>query len=160
MVVEIVKNTDHRVDQIVGQKKTPLITQGFDSLTSLGSVHFNLIVLGFLWSFGKTLIARELAIGLVISWAVIYSLKHIVGRERPEHHIEHVVSRASFPSGHSGNAFVTATILSVHLGRTLIFFSLAATVAFSRVYLEDHYLSDVVVGSGIGLIIGQILITV
>ena len=151
---------DQKFNQITEENQIPLIIQTMDSLTSLGSVHFNLILLAFLTSFGNLLIAKNLAIGLTATWATIYLLKKLVGRKRPEHHIEHVISRASFPSGHSGTAFLTATVLSAYFNREIIFFTLAATVAFSRIYLEDHYLSDAIVGSGIGLLIGQILVTI
>ena len=160
MIVKFVQNTDHRVERFMDNNQTELGIQALDSLTSLGSVLFNLLILVFLWSFGKTVVAQELAVGLTAVWITLFILKHLVKRERPEHHIDHVISRTSFPSGHSGAAFLTATVLSAHLGRSLIFFGLAAIVAFSRLYLEDHYLSDVVVGTGIGLVIGQILITV
>jgi len=87
-------------------------------------------------------------------------LKFVAGRKRPEKHIENLFSNTSFPSGHSANAFMTATILSGYLGRTIGFFSLATLIASSRVYLEDHYPSDIFAGSLIGFLIGQILITV
>jgi len=160
MMVDLVQNTDRKINKLLEDNQVSLVVQCLDSLTALGSVYLNLIALGFLWSFGQVLIARELLIGLSLTWIIIYSLKHIIKRERPENHIEHVLARASFPSAHSGNAFLTTTVLSSHLGRSVIFFSLAATVAFSRIYLEDHYLSDVIAGSGIGLVIGQVLITV
>lgn len=160
MIVDLIENTDHRTNRLVDQNQKPALDQLFNSLTSLGSAYFSLILIGFLWSFNRTLIARPLFTGFLATGATIFALKYVSKRERPENHIENLFSRASFPSGHSGNAFMTATILSAYLGRSLAFFSLAFTVAVSRVYLEDHYLSDVVVGSGIGLVIGHILITV
>lgn len=160
MIVNLVQNTDQQVNRAIENNQIPLVTQAFGSLTALGSVHLSLIAIGFLWSFGETLVARQLGLGLILASAMIYTLKYTAKRERPSNHIENVISRGSFPSGHSGNAFMTATILSSHLDRSLALFSLAFTVAVSRVYLEDHYLSDVVVGSIIGLLIGQTLITV
>lgn len=160
MIVDLIQNTDHRTNKIVENNQLPLLNQSFNALTSLGSVYFSLIAIGFFWSFNKILIARQLALGLITTGIAIYVLKYAFRRKRPEDHIENLMSRTSFPSGHSGNAFMTAAILSSYLGRSLAFFGLAAIVAASRVYLEDHYLSDAVVGSGIGLVIGQILITV
>jgi len=55
---------------------------------------------------------------------------------------------------------MNATILSAYLDRALGFLTLAALIALSRVYLEDHYPSDIITGSVIGAVIGQILITV
>lgn len=160
MIVDLIENTDHKVNRTVDKNQLPIFTQFFDSLTALGSAYFSLIIISFLWSFGETLVATQLGVGLLVTGAVISTLKYASKRERPSNHIENLFLRASFPSGHSGNAFMTATILSAHLGRTIGLFSLAFIIAASRVYLEDHYLSDVVVGSGVGLVIGQILITV
>ncbi len=160
MIVELIENTDQRTNHIVDQNQKPVLNQLFSSLTSLGSAYFTLILIGFLWSFNQNLIAKQLATGFLINGVTIFTLKYASKRERPENHIENLFSRASFPSGHSGNAFMTATILSSSLGRSFAFFSLAFIVALSRVYLEDHYLSDAIAGSAIGLVIGQILITV
>lgn len=160
MIVDLIENTDHKVNRAVDENQVPVFTQFFDSLTALGSVYFSLILISSLWSFGEILIAKQLGTGLLVTGAAIFTLKYASRRERPENHIENLFSRASFPSGHSGNAFMTAAILSSHLDRSIGFFTLASIIALSRVYLEDHYLSDAVVGSGIGFVIGQILITV
>jgi membrane-associated phospholipid phosphatase len=155
--VEAVKSLDIRFNQVVESNQHPAMVQGLEALTSLGSFHFAGVVLVFLWSFGEMMLLKELTVGLTASTALIYSGKHIVNRKRPEKGIEHIVKRASFPSGHSGTAFVTATVLYSHFNRGAIFFSLAAVVAFSRVYLEDHYLSDAVVGALTGLAIGLLI---
>lgn len=160
MIVEFIENTDHRTNQVMENNQTPFATQSFKSLTTLGSAYLSLVIIGILWSFSKPFIAKQLALGVLITGVTIFALKFASKRERPKNHVENVFNRASFPSGHSGNAFMTATILSAHLGRIVGFFALALTVAVSRVYLEDHYVSDVVAGSGIGLVIGQVLITV
>lgn len=160
MISNFIQSVDQKVNSVVDQNQIPLAIQGFNSITSLGSEYFTLILIGLLWSFGETLIASQISLGLISTGAIIYVLKYTIERERPDNHIENVISRASFPSGHSGNAFMTATIISSHFSKSYIFFGIALVIALSRVYLEDHYLSDVLVGSGIGLLTGLILITV
>jgi undecaprenyl-diphosphatase len=62
---------------------------------------------------------------------------------------------ASFPSGHAATAFAAAVAVGlVHprLRRPLV--ALAVVVAASRVYLGVHYLTDVLVGSLLGVAIG------
>lgn len=60
-----------------------------------------------------------------------------------------------FPSNHAGNMFAGATFLSLtYPVMTPVVFTLAAAVAFSRVYVGVHYPKDVLVGAIVGLIFG------
>jgi undecaprenyl-diphosphatase len=57
----------------------------------------------------------------------------------------------SFPSGHALNAFAVSTVLALQFPLAAPLFALvAASIAASRVVMGLHYLSDVVVGAGIG----------
>jgi hypothetical protein len=57
----------------------------------------------------------------------------------------------SFPSGHSSAAFAVFTVLAEQDPENRrLYKGIAITVAVSRVYLEKHYISDVVVGALIG----------
>lgn len=61
----------------------------------------------------------------------------------------------SFPSGHSASAFALFLSLAI-IGRNrylqVLCFILACTVAYSRVYLSQHFLVDICAGSMIGVI--------
>lgn len=63
----------------------------------------------------------------------------------------------SFPSGHTIGAFVTYTMLALYTKDKkwlpVIFFLLAVSVAVSRMYLGQHFLQDVTLGSFIGILI-------
>lgn len=66
-----------------------------------------------------------------------------------EQHIHH-----SFPSGHATAAFALFFCLGFVAERRLsevIFFLLALTVAFSRVYLSQHFFEDITAGSFIAV---------
>lgn len=61
----------------------------------------------------------------------------------------------SFPSGHSGTSFGTATALAVAAPAIGIPALVGATlVGWSRMYVREHYLTDVIVGASIGTFFG------
>jgi undecaprenyl-diphosphatase len=67
----------------------------------------------------------------------------------------------SFPSGHAANAFAGATVLSstAPAGR-LLWWIVAAAIAYSRVYLGVHYPADVVAGAIVGVACGAVVVVV
>lgn len=60
----------------------------------------------------------------------------------------------SFPSGHTTTAFALATFLALHsTPQRGIFWALAAAlVGFSRIYLNQHFLPDVLAGAALGTV--------
>ena len=58
---------------------------------------------------------------------------------------------SSFPSGHATAAFCAATLLGGGVG----WYTLAAAVAATRVYVRLHHASDVVAGAALGLVLGR-----
>lgn len=64
----------------------------------------------------------------------------------------------SFPSGHSVTAFALAFVLSRAYPRcAFLFYGVASLIALSRVYLAQHFPSDVVAGAAIGILAGWIV---
>lgn len=65
---------------------------------------------------------------------------------------------SSFPSGHASSAFFAAVILSgwVDVGWTSTFFVFAVIIALSRVVVRIHHVSDILVGSVGGALLGTI----
>lgn len=65
----------------------------------------------------------------------------------------------SFPSGHTATAFCFAILLALLLRRKSVFFvmvAFAVAVAYSRVYLLQHFLIDVTAGAFIGTMIAML----
>lgn len=90
-------------------------------------------------------------VALVPANLVVEGLKRAVNRTRPDG--EHKRSNASFPSSHAANAAAIAWIFSRRWRKLApIFWAAALLVAWSRVYLNRHYLSDVLAGLAIGMV--------
>jgi undecaprenyl-diphosphatase len=103
------------------------------------------------------------AAGCAVTCGILlfHKLKRLVCRTRPRdiepHCWAHIVTRDkfSFPSGHSTTAFAVAVSLGSFYPEIMpVLLLLAANVAISRVVVGMHFLSDVLVGSGAGALLG------
>lgn len=107
-------------------------------------------------------------LALVISTLAFTSLKQIIKRERPLNRFkiydlrfknENYPQDYSFPSGHATISFAMATILSAFdKKRKKYFYLIAVLIAFSRIYLGYHYVSDVIIGAVLGWLISWTLL--
>lgn len=92
-------------------------------------------------------------------------IKKTVGRARPSAHISDEDMKInkpkdhSFPSGHSASSFCafTVTLWCCPFWIWLPALALASTIAFSRMYLRVHYLTDVLGGLMLGLLDGSLV---
>src|SRR3954447_9562634 len=96
--------------------------------------------------------------------AATFGAKDLVQRPRPfvahpQIHPLYVVHSDSFPAGHAATAFAGAVVLSWVARRgTPAFVLLAAAVGFSRVYVGDHYVGDVLGGAFVGALVALIAV--
>lgn len=106
----------------------------------------------------------KIAVGLILG-AIISSilLKNIVARPRPcwiNTTIDMLINIPrdySFPSGHTLAGFSSAiTIARSHKHAGICAFVVAVLIAFSRMYLYVHFLTDVLAGAVIGIVVGLI----
>ena len=84
--------------------------------------------------------------------AIVYPMKKYSNVMRPDSS-----SSNSFPSGHTAQAFVAATFLHKEFGKKSIWYSIGAytcatAVGTIRMLNNRHWLSDVLVGAGIGIV--------
>ena len=109
--------------------------------------------------------ARHIILPLSVASSVAeYPIKAFFRRSRPFiNFIQAIVigkkpGSWSFPSGHAASAFAGAWLLSRDfLGQRPLLFLIATLIAFSRIYLGDHYPSDVVAGALSGMAIAEIV---
>lgn len=93
---------------------------------------------------------RYWALSNVSTVGFTYLLKYGIGRERPNNR-----NHYSFPSGHTSTAFASATMLQMWYGPAVGVpaYAMAALTAFQRLDDNQHWLSDVLMGAGIGIAI-------
>jgi undecaprenyl-diphosphatase len=117
------------------------------ALTQSGQLIFVLPVVGLSVGGGDVRHASSEALRAeLVTTAFVETLKKLTRRPRPEG------GEGSFPSGHAAAAFAEATtIASYYPNLRVPLYTWAAGVAASRVYLGRHYLTDVLVGSALGI---------
>lgn len=166
----IIERRDHRVMRRMNRWRAPRWIRFWMILaTRLGD--------GWLWyGLGGMLLIyggpqRFSAVGAagaasILGIFVFKTLKKLSHRPRPCHLEPHCWSRVlppdqfSFPSGHTMSAFSIALVISYFypsLEGTLFF--LALSIAVSRVVLGMHFLSDVLAGAVLGVVLGCASIT-
>jgi len=102
----------------------------------------------------------------LISGTTVLMLKYLFGRARPYMNEGPLYFKPfspnndfqSFPSGHTIIVFTTASHLSNYYKNkylTILSYSLALGVGYARIYKNQHWLSDVISGAVLGIIIGD-----
>ena len=133
--------------------------------TNVGDGLFSIAIFLLLLYFRRALIGWEIVITFLLSGLIAQILKNAFPMPRPktllgdEHYAYFIngythVGHASFPSGHTASAFGLATILTLFAKNkkySIIYLLLAMLVGYSRIYLGQHFLQDVLAGAIIGV---------
>lgn len=102
----------------------------------------------------------EVVGSLAIATVTTQLMKRIVNRPRPYESYSDIYPDVyelgkSFPSGHTTTAFSTATSLTLITKKWWVAvpaFAWATSVGYSRMYLGQHYPSDVLMGAAVGTV--------
>lgn len=145
---------DEALQRAVQDLRRPALEAPMRGLTDIGKpvvVFGGLLLVAAFDAAAGPATARLALFALIPVNLVVEGVKRGVGRVRPDG--ERKASNASFPSSHAGNAFALAFVLARRYRRWApALYGLAAAVAFSRVYLNRHYASDVLAGAAVGVL--------
>jgi undecaprenyl-diphosphatase len=131
-------------------------------LAHSGDSWFWLAGLILLWLLGSAYWrqrALALAVGIVVTAALVLTIKFLVRRRRPEGEwgaIYRNTDPHSFPSGHAARAIMLVA-MAIGLGPAwfaVLLIIWAPLVSLARVAMGLHYLSDVLAGIALGLVMG------
>lgn len=158
---------DHSVTAWAAQCKAPLLDFLVSTINPIGSGVTLLITCVALALVSRALDRPRLhdasvlaALAFMSAGLVEFTLKILVGRPRPDMGLASAGIMGpswapgidSFPSGHATSVFAVATVFASYYPRLRWpLYLLAAAIAVGRVYLERHYLSDIVAGAALGI---------
>ena len=155
---------DMRLANLMSAFRDPSLTSFFTIVTALGSglviVVLAVAVSLLLWLSHRLYCLPGLWIALIGNTATVILLKNLFARARPALAV-YGENSYSFPSGHSAGAvaffgFVTYVVIRERLAPVWVSLAAGVTIIFSiglsRIYLVEHYLSDVLNGYLVGVL--------
>ena len=145
----------------------PRATRMIGWLTHLGGIPLQISLILILFVIPQT---RPMGIKLLIAQLFVTMLvqlvKHGIARTRPYEAIAGITPRqverdSSFPSGHTASAFTAAMIIGCFYPAIQFFLLIVAGfIGYSRIHIGVHYLTDVIAGSGIGIVVSALILLV
>lgn len=138
----------------------------FTYFTYMGDGLFCCAIIIALWISGNRMLSLKMLYGFIISSLLVQILKNLIHAPRPMEILSsHVynyfiigithIGHCSFPSGHTTTTFTIAAIFAFNSSNRFLktfVFALALGVAYSRIYLAQHFVEDVLAGIILGLL--------
>jgi membrane-associated phospholipid phosphatase len=138
----------------------------FIYVTFIGDGWFAIIICLIFLALRRWSRALQLIAAFLVSALVAQTMKNLFAMPRPKqffspgqytYFIDGItrVGFASFPSGHTTSVFAMASLLAMFDSNkkgNILYLLVAVAVGYSRIYLGQHFLGDVLVGSAIGVL--------
>ena len=148
-----IQHIDDTLQTLVQDARQPVLEKPMSTVSRIGRVLVfgGLLAVAAYDAAAGPATARLAIAALIPTNLAVEGLKRATFRARPDG--EHKRSNASFPSSHAANAFAIAWVLGRRYRKwSWALWGFAVVVAISRVYLNRHYFSDILVGSIIGVV--------
>lgn len=148
-------------------ERIAILGEGLGSEWSAGAVGAGLIIGVVMRNQQITHVSLMAAKAALVSGLAVQGLKYSIQRVRPNDSADPYLfdpdgsgKHASFPSGHTTQAFAIATVIAeAAKGHNkyvpILAYSAAALAAWSRVHDQNHWASDVIVGGLIGHLVAK-----
>jgi len=141
------------------------LDQIFIYTTYLGDGIFIIAVAIILFFSKRKFLSLMILSSYLLSGIIAQILKYFIVEARPAFYLEKMNypyfidevtlhNYHSFPSGHTASIFALAAVLAFFIKNktySIIFLIVAALVGYSRIYLGQHFMDDVLAGSVIGV---------
>jgi len=155
---------DVRVASLLSAFRDPALVRFFTVVTAFGYwkviITIGIAASALMWLQKRPHYLPGLWLTVIGNQLTVTLLKNIFARPRPEMAV-YAESSYSFPSGHSAASaaffgFLTYVLIRERVGPIVVSFLVGATLVFliglSRIYLVEHYLSDVLNGYLVGVL--------
>ncbi len=169
MSIKTLLEKDHQLSQ---RNRIPDDKTGIKSaaafLAHSGDSWFWGAALALLWFIGPADWRSQITllfIGILFTAVSVLVLKFLIKRPRPEGEWGQIYRRSdphSFPSGHAARAIMLTTIMLlsgyIWIGAGMLIWAILLDLA--RVGLGVHYYSDILAGTGIGVLMGALVVVI
>ena len=161
------RKIDNNIFNFFNQFSTPHVISAMETISFFGSIQFlipaYIVLIGYFVVRKKYRNAIDIAIVGVTSSALMFALKAIFHRQRPNLPIIKGIYTYSFPSGHALSSFIFCSILIFIIRNgnwkniykwitTILLLLFSITIGISRIVLRAHYPTDVIASFCLGIV--------